>query len=81
MFGSVKDNEANKFRESGTLSKVAVTVEDGLLAGVTYNKIQVEYPTASTELYKYYNGASLEGQVLLTYTSATKADLLSAERL
>lgn len=81
MFGSVKDNEANKFRQSGLLSKVAVTLEDGLLAGVTYTKILVEYPTPITELYKYYNGASLEGQVLLTYTSSTKADLSSAERL
>ena len=81
MFGSVKDNEANKFRQSGLLSKVAVTLEDGLLAGVTYNKIIVEYPSTSTELYKYYNGATLTGQVLLTYTSATKADLSIAERL
>lgn len=81
MFGSVKDNESNKFRPSGQYSKVAVTIEDGLLSGVSYNKIIVEYPTGTTELYKYYNGALLEAQVLLTYTTTSKADLSSAERL
>lgn len=81
MFGTVKDNEANKFRGTSLLPKIAVTIEDGLLAGVSYTKILVEYPDTTSELYKYYNGATLSGQVLLTYTSATKADLLSAERL
>lgn len=80
-FGTLKDNESNKFRGTVALPKVAVTIEDGLLSGVTYTKIEITYPTALTEVYNYYNGATLSAQVMLTYTNSSKQNLSIAERL
>lgn len=77
----MRDNEANKFRDASTGSKVAVTIEDGLLSGVTYTKIAITYPTTSTEIYSYYNGAVLNAQIMLTYTDSSKQKLSIAERL
>lgn len=82
MSPNIDDRELSKFREaSNDKSKVAVTVEDGLLSGVTYTKIVIEYPTQNTEVYKYYNGLVLSAEILLTYTNNSKQYLSSAERL
>jgi hypothetical protein len=52
-FGSVKDNEANKFRGTPNLPKIAVTVEDGILSGINYDELIATYPTSTTEVYLY----------------------------
>lgn len=81
MFGTVKDNEANKFRGDATSPKVAVTLENGLLSGLSYDDIQVTYPTSSTENYNYYLLTNLIATVEVTYTDATKAILERVQRI
>jgi len=81
MFGSVKDNEANKFRGTAELPKVAVTLEDGLMAGLTYDDIQATYPTTLTENYSYYYLTNLVATVEVTYSDLAKTIFLRARRI
>ena len=50
-----------------------------LVAGKDYDKILVTYPTAPVEVFTYTLSAATVRVVTVTYTNATKADLLSVE--
>ena len=43
-------------------------------------KIDVSYPSATTEQFDYYDGVSLFMTILVTYTDATKANVDLVER-
>ena len=51
-----------------------------LLSNISYDNIQVTYPTSTTEVYSYYNSAVLTATVTLTYNDATKANLVNVQR-
>lgn len=53
----------------------------GFLNGRVGNKIEVGYPTATTETYSFYqNTSELLLVLLITYTDSSKSALSSAER-
>lgn len=43
-------------------------------------RIEVAYPSAAVETYSYYQSATLLYVITVTYTDATKANLLTVER-
>ena len=45
------------------------------------NKIEVSYPTTSSEIYSYYDGVVLIKQIQVIYTDSTKETLASVERV
>ena len=84
MKDNVKDREFDKFRSSSNnLAKVAVTLEGdtGLVEGISYDDIQVTYPTNETEVYSYYKSAVLQAQIEVTYTNISKLELSRVRRL
>lgn len=81
MHKSAEDREYNKFRDGQGGEVVAVTIDQGVLSGVSYDDIQVTYPNSTTENYLYYLSASLQATVQVTYTSASKSDLLRVRRI
>jgi hypothetical protein len=82
MSPQIDDRELAKFRQSsGDLSKVAVTLEDGILAGIRYDDLQVEYPSTTVENYKYYLSTVLVATVEVTYSNSSKSILTRARRI
>lgn len=81
MHKSVEDREFNKFRDGQGGEVVAVTIDQGVLSGVSYDDIQVTYPNSTTENYLYYLSASLQATIQVTYTNASKSDLLRVRRI
>jgi len=81
---SIRDREFDKFRGSANdLSKVAVSIEGdtGLIEGISYDDIQVTYPTNETEVYSYYKSTVLQAQIEVTYTNISKLELSRVRRL
>lgn len=53
---------------------------DGFIVGKVGHKIEVAYPTATTETYTYYDETLLLCTIQVTYTDSTKENLSSVER-
>jgi hypothetical protein len=82
LLDNINDREKNKFRDAGgTLSKVAVTLEEGILAGIQYDEVQATYPTSVKEQYAYYLSSSLVATIEVEYTTSSKLYLLSVKRI
>lgn len=74
---ALNDREHQKFIDVSP-GKTAVRVStDGLLPP-QYDRVDVTYPTSSSEVYDFSFGGSSVGTVTLTYTNSSKNDLLSA---
>lgn len=84
MPSSFRDREQAKFKQtqSGDTSTRVSPVDSGsLLEGFVFNDVQVTYPSGVIENYAYYLGASLVTTVEVTYTDASKKDLLRIRRI
>jgi hypothetical protein len=56
-------------------------MQSGFLFGrATGRKIEVAYPTATTETYTYKDGSTTLYVITVTYTDSGKTDLSSVER-
>lgn len=77
---NINNLEKGKFVESAS-GQTSVSVEIAeYLAGVVGNKIEVAYPSATTETYTYTDGVTTLKVITVTYTDSTKANLSSVER-
>lgn len=56
------------------------TIPGGTLVSEHYDSITQTHPSSTQDQFKYWLGALLVATVTLTYSDATKADLLSAVR-
>lgn len=79
---ALEDREQGKFRDAGdpTRSIVAVSLEGGFASAPTSDAITAEYPSDTTEVYKYRTGGVLGAVVMtvtVTYVDDTKAAVLS----
>lgn len=69
-------------------NKVIVRVEDesglkGILGGVSFDAVSVDYPNNVTEVYTFKTGGlsgSTVATVTVIFTNSSKSDLLSVER-
>lgn len=75
---NINSREFAKFREG---DRVAVTLENGILAGLQYDDIQATYPNATTENYSYYLAGQIVATIEVTYSNSNKKDLLRARRI
>lgn len=83
---------ANKTSKAPTLQDHEQTLEaafnesdksytvSGFISAKVGHKVSVTYPSASSEQYEFLDGTTSLYTILLTYTDATKASLLTAER-
>lgn len=79
---NIRDREHSKFVDSPTrINDVAVEVVN---TGSTdtgyfgkYDEIQVTYPTTTTENYEYLLSSVSIGNITVTYTDSTKANVQS----
>jgi hypothetical protein len=55
-------------------------VADGFLVGAVGRKIDVAYPSGTTETYTFKEGSTTLYVYTVTYTDSTKANLSSVER-
>jgi hypothetical protein len=82
---NINSLEKAKFRDAGdeSRSRVAVVQEGdtGLIQGIEYDDIQVEYPSALIENYLYYKEAVLQATIEITYQDSAKKILLRARRV
>lgn len=80
---SIKDREFRKFRESSDrVGEPAVDVVVGnnpLAIGKDYDKIDVTYPTATTEVYDYLLSGSSVFTVRVTYSNSSKENIVTIE--
>ena len=60
-------------------SAMAVRTFNSCLAG-DWTSIDITFPTTTTEIYTFKDGANAVGTMTLTYTDATKVSLLKVER-
>ena len=77
---SLKDNEANKFR-NGPNGKpsISVTVDEPLpvqTAGVEWDEIVTTFPDTHQDLFTYKKNSSTVQTVLVTYESISKKTVL-----
>lgn len=81
---SINDLEKQKFRESSSGVVVAVVTDgdvSGLLSGIQYDDIQASFPNSTTEIYTYLKDSVIVAQIQITYSNASKATFLRAQRL
>lgn len=74
--------EEDKFTDN-TEGNTAVRVIDsnaGFVSEAVANKIEVAYPTSTTETYTFKNGATTYKVLTVTYTDSTKENISSVER-
>lgn len=82
MKNEIKDLEKNKFRPGGDgKSKIAITNEDGILSGITFDKVSASRPSPEIIVYSYYFKNELVAQVEVSYTDATKKEFVEAKRI
>ena len=87
MKSDIREREQDKFRPAaGDKSKVAVTLEqDSPIPVVTdevkWDTFEVSRPNSVTEVYDFFLGATLVQKVTLVYTSSSKKDLASGEKV
>ena len=73
-FAKTQKNEiALRFIKSGG--------SDGLLEGIQFNDIQVNYPSPTVELFEYYDDVTLVATVEATYTNSSKKYLERLRRI
>jgi len=54
-----------------------------LLQGIVWDAISINYPNATTEVYKYYSGGlagTLKTTITFTYTDVSKINISSVEK-
>jgi len=54
---------------------------DGFVVGKVGHKIEVAYPSATTETFSYYDEELLLCAIEVTYSDSTKENLISVERI
>ena len=82
MKSTIQDRKFDSYRSADNdKSKVAVTLEDGLLAGLTYNDIQATYPDSVTENYTYLFDGDIVATIEVTYSDSTKSVFIRARRV
>lgn len=74
---NIRTLEQEKFNEAGAVR----VVSEGLLAGVSYDKIQVSYPNSLIEEYSYFLSGVQQIVIRLTFEDTEKERLLEAEKL
>jgi len=76
---SIYDREYDKFVEVADETAVRVKIVSGteLAIGVDYDRIDVTYPTATTEQYDYTLAASSVLTIEVTYATFAKKDITS----
>lgn len=52
-----------------------------ILAGVAYDSMQASYPSSTTEVYTYYLDGAVVSTVTVSYSSASKHEILSIVRV
>lgn len=52
----------------------------GFLVNAVNNKINIAYPSATTETYTFVSGGVTQYVITVTYTDSTKENVSSAER-
>lgn len=60
--------------------KITTGTDGSLLAGVTFDRIDASYPSASVEVYEYSLSAVLQATITVTYQDATKELITSVVR-
>jgi hypothetical protein len=75
------DREHKKFFETGD-GKVGVRTGGSgtMLDGIVFDEIQAAYPTSTTEIYTYSLDGSQVAIVTVTYSNASKNQVLSVVR-
>ena len=74
--GSVRDYELQKFVESPTRSgKPAIEAVIASKIPANYDNGKVLYPTATQEVYQYFQGLTLLTTITLNFTDSTKEQL------
>lgn len=84
MESNLKDREFDKFRPSDNgKSSVAVTIEgdSGIIQGVSYDDIQVTFPSATVTVYEYLKATVLQATVEITYTNAAQTSIVRIRRI
>lgn len=78
---NINNLEADKFEETVD-GKTAVRIigTNDWLNGEIGNKIVITYPSGTTEVYTFKNGATTYKEYTLTYSSASKTELTLVER-
>lgn len=64
-----------------TGDKLKVSPDGSILHGLTFNKVTGTYPNSVTDVYKYYQDATLLSTVTVIYTSSAKKEIVSQERV
>ena len=82
----LKEMMAKAFRQSGTNTKIAVTIDQSNpipvdTEGINWNTFDVQYPNATTEIYSFYLDAVLVQTITLNYQSASKKVLLGGSKV
>lgn len=78
MSSNIDDREYGKFRDAGDKSKLAVVVEGGNpLNDKRYNRMSVEYPSETVEIYSYFLNLDLVLTVEVTYADCAKSKLIN----
>lgn len=76
---SINDREFAKFTETGDGTSVRVTLSGGL-APEKYDRVDITYPTSTTEVYDFKLSGDTVAVITLTYASSAKSELVSAVR-
>ena len=71
---------ANQVAGNATLTQINNKTPGSLLANKVYDNIQMAY-TATTDVFSYYNGATLTATTTITYTDNTKAIITRVQRV
>ena len=84
----VKEMEVGSYRDAGSKqTKKAVQIENTSESpipvstlGVSWDSLQVEFPTINQDLWKYYKNSSLVLQILVTYEDQAKRQITGIQR-
>lgn len=82
--GTLQDNQKKSYVDSPTrnfpnTAQEVVIGERPLIIGIDYDRIDVTYPSNTTELYTYSLAAVTIREILITYLAAVKRDITSVE--
>lgn len=82
----LKEMMAKAFRQSGTNTKVAVTIDQTTpipvdTEGIEWDSFTVSYPSPTTEVYTFSLNSVVVEIITLNYQSASKKVLLSGTKV
>jgi len=72
---------ANQVIGNNYLQSINQRQQGSLLANIEFDEIQVDYPTATKEVYTYYSSAALVRTIEITYSDSTKRVLTRVRKL